>query len=117
MELVAWISEYTYNLQAMKYTKIHTAIILCSLPLSIAAASTQELVYQDQFIKLDGDTYKMRVPAGYLLEFLTGDLDRLRLLNFDERGNLVIGSKLDIIYRLPPPYIQPEARSVLSGIR
>ncbi len=84
-------------------------IMLSNLILNVANASPDKLVYQDQSIELDGDTYKMRVPAGYLLEFLSGDLDRPRLLNFDAHGNLVIGSKSDVIYRLPPPYTRPEA--------
>ncbi|NOX43416.1 MAG: sugar dehydrogenase [Gammaproteobacteria bacterium] len=107
----------------MKHTNIYTIaiyffkinILLLSCLLSTANASTQALLYQDQFIKLDGDTHKVRVPMGYLLELLTDKLDRPRLLNFDGRGSLVIGSKSDVIYRLSPPYTQPEELLELDG--
>lgn len=83
------------------------------LPALTINASTDNLVYVEQKITLDGEAYVMRLPAGYTLELLTDKLDGPRLLRFDSKGNLIIGSKSDIVYRLPPPYTQPE---VLLGI-
>lgn len=48
------------------------------------------------------------IPSGYVLELLTKKLDSPRLLSFANNGDLFIGSKSGKVYRLPPPYTEPE---------
>ena len=83
-------------------------VLVFCLSIAIVNASTAPLVYQTQTLKLGSDTYKMRIPQGYQLELLTDDLDGPRLMGFDRQGVLLIGSKSDVVYRLSPPYTQPE---------
>lgn len=87
---------------------ITACVFISCLGTSIVYASPEKLTYQEQSIKLDGGMYKMRIPKGYVLELLTDDLDGPRLLSFDGKGNLLIGSKSDQVYRLSPPYTRPE---------
>jgi glucose/arabinose dehydrogenase len=49
------------------------------------------------------------------LELLTTDLVMPRLMDFMPNGDLIIGSKSGNIYRLAPPYREPELRTRLSG--
>jgi len=99
----------------MEFTKCITIIFLVLyLVIPTVNASLEPLVYQERFIKLNGSQHKMRLPAGYSLELLTDKLDGPRLLSFDDKGDLVIGSKSGSIYRLSPPYTQPELLVRLS---
>jgi len=105
----------TIAITVYSLTVFYLKAVLCGFILfTVANASVDELVYQDQSIELSGTTYTMRVPVGFILEFLIGDLDRPRLLNFDDAGNLIIGSKSDIIYRLRPPYTRSTELLILD---
>jgi glucose/arabinose dehydrogenase len=61
-----------------------------------------------QTVRIDGATYRVRVPVGYRLELLTRGLDGPRLFSFAANGDLLLGSKSGHVYRLPPPYTHPE---------
>jgi glucose/arabinose dehydrogenase len=71
-------------------------------------ASEIPLTYTNSVIILDGDEYKVRLPAGYVLELLTDDLESPRLITVASNGDLLIGSKTGKLYRLPSPYTKPE---------
>jgi len=71
-----------------------------------ASAANPTLV--NQTLRIDGDTWTLRVPAGLRLEVLTTSLDAPRLMSFLPNGDLIIGSKSGKVYRLAPPYTQPE---------
>ena len=73
-----------------------------------ASAAAEPIAYTDQWLALDGDRERVRVPQGFRLELLTDDLDGPRLFTFAENGELFIGSKSGAIYRLPPPYTEPQ---------
>lgn len=51
---------------------------------------------------------KAQLPPGFELELLVADLDGPRMLTFASNGELLIGSKSGRIYRLLPPYREPE---------
>jgi glucose/arabinose dehydrogenase len=85
----------------------------CTVP--VARSATDRLNYQEQVIVLDGARHTARVPMGYRLELLTDKLDGPRLLTFAANGDLFIGSKSGKVYRLAPPYTQPEVLVALSG--
>ncbi len=75
---------------------------------SAALAGTQPLAYEEQTIGLGGNQRATaRIPKGYRLEFLTV-LDGPRLLTFAPNGDLFVGSKSGNVYRLVPPYTQPD---------
>ena len=44
-----------------------------------------------QTVRIDGETYPVRVPVGYRLELLTRNLDGPRLFNFAANGDLTAG--------------------------
>ena len=56
----------------------------------------------------------MHVPAGYKLELLTTDMQRPRLLIFDQAGNMLVGSRSGHVYKLKPPYTDPDFVLILS---
>ena len=74
---------------------------------SLRAASTQ-LQYYYQDLQVEGTKERVRIPAGYQLEILTDQLDRPRLMTFARNGDLIIGSRSGRVYRLPPPYREPQ---------
>jgi len=49
--------------------------------LSCAQAGTTALAYREQVIELDGEARRVRVPEGYLLEWLAA-MDAPRMLRF-----------------------------------
>ncbi len=72
------------------------------------AAPPAVLERVDQSIKINGDSYSVQVPLGYTLELLTDKLEGPRLLTFASNGDLFIGARSGSVYRLPPPYTQPQ---------
>lgn len=81
--------------------------VLFSVLVAPISADTSKLRYRVQSVVVDGNTYQARLPAGYTLELLTGQLDGPRLLTFADNGDLFIGSKSGNVYRLPAPYTKP----------
>ena len=61
------------------------SVMLLSL-FSAAFANTDALSYEDQTLKLDGETRTARIPKGYRLEFLA-ELDAPRMLTFAPNGD------------------------------
>lgn len=89
------------------------AIAFCA---GIAAqASGEPLSYVDQSISLNGEQQTARVPRGYRLELVTAALDGPRLMTFAKNGDLFIGSRSGNVYRLPPPYTEPEVLVKFGG--
>lgn len=82
-----------------------TGMLLCmACP---AQAGTQTLAYETQTLTVDGASRTVRVPQGYRLEWLAA-MDSPRMLAFAANGDLYAGSKSGKVYRLPPPYTNPE---------
>jgi len=69
----------------------------------------------EQSIKIDGQSYSVRLPENYTLELLTSKLDGPRLLSFSSNGDLFIGAKSGKVYRLPPPYTKPQVLLRIGG--
>ncbi len=84
-----------------------TFLLLAFTPIP-APLLAQALEYRQQAITVDGIARQVHLPAGYILEVLTAELDGPRLLSFAPNGDLFIGSKSGQVYRLMPPYTRPE---------
>lgn len=89
-------------------------VSLCVTMVSIVHARTDALKLVEQTLSVNGERQTVRVPEGYRLELLTDKLDGPRLLTF-ANGELLVGSKSGKIYRLTPPYTQPEVLVTLDG--
>lgn len=85
-------------------------MLLCAAALFPAAglAEPPPLRYVQQALALPDREVVATVPAGYRLELLSDALDGPRLLGFAANGDLFVGSKSGRVYRLPPPYTQPQ---------
>lgn len=80
---------------------------------TVVAAGTPAL--QEQVLHAGGQDWTLHVPAGLRLELLTDRLDAPRMLTFLPNGDLLAGSRDGAVYRLVPPYRQPEVLVRLSG--
>ncbi len=81
---------------------------ILSLLLSVQAiADLASLEYVTQSLRLPDREVSVRLPAGFKLELLT-TLKQPRLMTFADNGDLLIGSKSGNVYRLPPPYTDPQ---------
>ncbi|MEW6220621.1 MAG: sugar dehydrogenase [Thermodesulfobacteriota bacterium] len=80
-----------------------------------AHAGTTPLLRAEQRLALDDDAVTVQRPQGYRLELLTSRLQEPRLMTFGPGGELFIGSKSGAVYRLPPPYTEPQVLMRLSG--
>ncbi len=91
---------------AMRCCRLGALIVLCFSG-APAQAGTQALTYENQTLMVDGERRKVRVPKNYRLEWLAA-MDEPRMLTFGENGDLFAGSKVGVVYRVPPPYTNPE---------
>ena len=78
-------------------------------------AAPPPIPLQPQSLTLEQGQYRLNVPEGFVLELLTDQLQRPRILTFHRNGDLFIGSRSGNIYRLAPPYRQAEVLVRLSG--
>jgi len=86
---------------------------LISVGLMVVVSTTAQggsapLDYEIQNVVVQGERHTMRIPKGYRLELLDANLGGPRLLTFAPNGDLFIGSKSGKVYRVPPPYTNPE---------
>jgi glucose/arabinose dehydrogenase len=85
------------------------ALLLAALAIPVRGfADPPPLRYVQQPLSLPGVEVVATLPAGYRLELLTDAMDGPRLLAFAANGDLFVGSKSGNVYRLPPPYTQPQ---------
>ena len=86
-------------------------IVQCLLIL-LASGSTAPLMaqlpQQTTIVLLGSQQQTVSLPGGYTLELLTDQLDGPRMLSFGPQGELLIGSRSGAVYRLKPPYRQPQ---------
>ncbi len=74
----------------------------------------QNSIQHDLHVAEVGDEiFPLEVPKGHQLELLTTDMQRPRLFIFDHAGNMLVGSRSGHIYRLEPPYNDPEPLLIL----
>ena len=60
-------------------------------------------------------TFRAHIPPSYRLEMLTQALQSPRMLTFAPDGDLFIGSRAGRVYRLRPPYREPEVFAEPGG--
>jgi glucose/arabinose dehydrogenase len=84
----------------------HIVIGMCCI--SATAAGSSGLSYRQQTLSVDGEAWTLELPTGMRLELLTQRLDAPRMPLFLPTGDLLIGSKSGNVYRLAPPYRDPE---------
>lgn len=77
------------------------SLLLFYFPLQ---AETVKIQYREQTITVQGNQYRARLPEGYTLQFIAGNMDSPRLFRFAPDGVLYIGSRSGNVYRLEPPY-------------
>jgi glucose/arabinose dehydrogenase len=94
----------------MRITVFLLGIIVCG-----SAAAAGSLPRQTQMLTVAGETWSMTLPAGMQLEVLTDRLDAPRLMTFLPNGDLLVGSRSGKVYRLVPPYADPEVLVELDG--
>ncbi len=95
------------------YGRVGLLILLC-FALASACAGTGALAYEEQTLTLGGEHRTVHVPKDYRLELLTR-LETPRMLTFASNGDLFAGSQSGKVYRLPPPYTEPEVLVKLDG--
>lgn len=97
---------------------IYHFLWLCMMSMMVSAdAGTVRapLRYLDSGIVLDGERYPVRIPEGYVLELLTAELNQPRMMSFAANGDLFIGSRSGHVYRLEPPYTDPQVLLRMDG--
>lgn len=77
----------------------------CIVPMPGSAAEHDT---QSQVLIVDGERWVLGIPSGTQLELLTTALDGPRMMTFLSNGDLLIGSRSGNIYRLTPPYTDPD---------
>ena len=90
-------------LGGMRRILLLTGLLYCGI---VIAADVPAL--RTQVLRVDGQDWRLQVPAGLTLELLTDNLEAPRMLTFLPNGDLLAGSRGGNIYRLTPPYRQPE---------
>jgi glucose/arabinose dehydrogenase len=93
----------------MRWILLLSAVLYCGF-----ATAGKSPAWRDQELHYDGETWILRVPAGLQLELLTDDLSAPRMLTFLPNGDLLAGSRDGKVYRLAPPYRQPEVLVTLA---
>lgn len=92
----------------------HRPILMVACCLTTAAGGTDAVLYRQQTLMTDGESWTLDVPAGMQVELMTRQLDGPRLMAFLPSGELVIGSRSGNVYRLAPPYREPDILVTLS---
>ena len=87
--------------------RLAVLILSCLASGAPARAGTTPLSYTEQTVTWDAQQRAVRVPKGYVLEFLAR-MDAPRMLTFAANGELFAGSQSGKVYRLTPPYVKPE---------
>ncbi len=75
------------------------------LPFSAAAAT----------LDIKGKTYRVNIPDGTIIETLNTEMQGPRFMAFAQNGDLLVGSKAGIVYRLKAPYQKAEEAIRFGG--
>jgi len=106
--LLAFIYRTRDCVFTMRHLVAFASIMILVVPATSLRAASTPLHYEYQELQVEGSKQRIRIPAGYQLEILTDQLDRPRLMTFANNGDLLIGSRSGRVYRLPPPYREPQ---------
>jgi glucose/arabinose dehydrogenase len=78
--------------------------VLC-LPLAASSAT----------LTVNNKSYPINIPEGTTIEALNTEMQGPRLMAFASNGDLLVGSKSGVVYRLKPPYTKAEAAIQFGG--
>lgn len=78
----------------------------CGTVLEVYAVDTLEM--SQQVVELAGKRFEVILPKHLQLEVLATGLGGPRMLSFAPNGDLFAGSRSGSVYRIPPPYTDPE---------
>lgn len=84
------------------------AVLLACGVTSPGWSSDRPLERVEQRLEIAQYVFDVKVPAGYVVEHLTGAMSAPRILTFHHNGDLYAGSNSGHIYHLQPPYTQPK---------
>ena len=87
---------------------------LVALLLMVATMVAAEVQRYEQALKIGDLNLRVKVPQGYVFEYLTGEMKRPRMLSF-MGDRMLVGSRSGEIYQLDPPYRQPHRLADLDG--
>ena len=92
-----------------RYTLLAGLFVFCIWPQSVLA-----LNYQTQTLTVNGHSVQLRVPVNTEVEFL-GSMAGPRFLSLGPNNELLVGTNNSRIYRVAPPYTNPQVLANLSG--
>lgn len=76
---------------------------------TITLTNAQSALERDtKTIQVDKYSFSAQVPSNFTLEPLIVGLRGARMLTFHPGGDLFIGTSVGVVYRVPPPYRNPE---------
>jgi hypothetical protein len=89
-------------------------LLLCVIYFTPGLAEPGIIKQERHVAEVGDEVFVLHVPFGYSLELLTTDVQRPRLFTFDQKGNMLVGSRSGHVYKLKPPYTRPEFILILS---
>lgn len=98
-----------------KLKEFRVIVVMLILFGSICQAEILPLALTSQELQIGKHTYVVQVPDGYILEIVTTNLQRPRMMSFTQDKELLIGSSRGRIYRLQAPYQQAEVLADIGG--
>ncbi len=95
-------------------TAIRSIPLIGLAVLAAAGAPAQAASFDSQPFTVKDQSWMLRVPAGYRLEYLA-PMDAPRLMSFVGDDVLLVGSRAKVVYRLEPPYRHATVYAQLGG--
>lgn len=89
-------------------------LLLCVIFFTPGFAEPRSIKQERHVAEVGNEVFVLHMPLGYSLELLTTDMQRPRLFTFDQKGNMLVGSRSGHVYKLKPPYTQPEFILILN---
>ncbi|MGB0713333.1 MAG: PQQ-dependent sugar dehydrogenase [Gammaproteobacteria bacterium] len=90
------------------------ASLLTGALLGAAFAAPPTLKYDTVGIRYGDNSIDLRLPSGYTLDALAR-MRQPRLISALDNGDLLIGSRSGVVYRVPPPYSEAQVLLRLKG--
>ncbi|MGB0721518.1 MAG: PQQ-dependent sugar dehydrogenase [Gammaproteobacteria bacterium] len=90
------------------------ATLLSALSISDSVAEPRGLDYASTTIRYGDNSIELRHPSGYKLDALAR-MRQPRLITPLENGDLLIGSRSNVVYRVAPPYSEAQVLLRLKG--
>ncbi len=96
---------------------IATQLVFYCLMLFSTISHAEKLSFElvNQKIKISDRQHEVQAPKNYVLELISAELNRPRMMSFTQDKELLIGSSKGKIYRLRPPYQHVEVLVDVGG--